>query len=203
MKRGVALLLTAAVVGGLSPAADARTKRPKPSRDVTFYLVPDGDGCMLSTDPKLADPSQNCSGFPGAVTPATPGEPVELAAADGLPLKLDAARPVRGVVTVWSTHLVGDFGPLGIGEAQVVARLSGTADGKDVLVGETTTDPYTVTPMSGYYSVEFEITPDAAAAGVLFEELTLSLHTIGTTVSHGGFQPDGQSTLTLRAVGAR
>ncbi len=200
MKRAFALLLMVAVVAGLGPAATARGKRPKPARAVTYYMVPEGDGCMLSIDEKLVDPSKNCSRSPEVITSVTPSEPVEMPARDGLPLRLDVTRPVRGVVSVWSWHLVSNYGPTGIGEAQVTARLTGRARGEEVLIGETTTDPYAVTPESGYYSIEFEITPDAATTGVLFEELILSLRTSGTTAQHGGFNT---GSLTIGVVAAR
>ena len=201
MKRALALLLMVAVIAGLGPVAEARGKRSKPARAVTYYMVPEGDGCTLSTDEKLVDPSKNCSRSPEVITSVTPSEPVEMPVSDGLPLRLDVTRPVRGVVSVWSWHLVSDYGPMGVGEAQVTARLTGTARGEEVLIGETTTDPYTVTPESGHYEVEFEITPDAVAEGLLFEELTLSLRTSGTTLQHGGFDVGG--SLTLGVVAAR
>jgi hypothetical protein len=202
MRRGLALLLTIAVVACLSPAAGARARK-RPARAVTYYMVPDGEGCMLSTNRRLSDPTKACSRSPAATTSATPNAPVEIPVGDGLPFRIDVTRPVQGIVSVRSTTLISTTGPLGAGEAQLAARLTGLAGGKEIAIGETTSDPYTVTPASAEYTIEFEIDPDAALAGVVLDELTLSLHTTGTTVRHGGFPADGSSSLTLGVAGAR
>ncbi|MDQ3956977.1 MAG: hypothetical protein M3273_01510 [Actinomycetota bacterium] len=202
MRRHPALLLIVAAVAVLSPAEGVAG----PAKGIavrTYYVVAGNGNCVLSTSTDSADGTSACSLSRDAVTSVTPSEPVDIPVADGLPLTLDVAQPVRGKVSVRSTTVFSRYGPLGAGTAQLSARLTGIAGGKEVLVGEATTDPYTVTPASDEYVVEFVIEPARRLAGVALDELTLTLEVSGTAVRHGGIHADGASRLTLGIASAR
>lgn len=199
MRRSAALLVLAGLFAG-SAALPAQAKKAKPARVQTYYVVGGAERftCSLSVDPKLADPARGCSDdYDGVTQPVLGPEPTSIPAVDGLPLAVDVSRPIRGKVTVRSTSLVGHVGQLGVGEAQLTARLVGVAGGRDVTIGETTTEAYSVTPLQEDYVVEFTIEPDDASAGLSFEALTLELEITGTSTFHNGFPADGSSTLAV------
>lgn len=211
MKRHIVLLLVVGLVAGaLAPAQAAKKKKKKPKPvavDVTYTIVPAGDGvCGLSTDAELADDTSCGDPFAGSTTGSAlgSGEPILVSALDGLPLTLDAAKPIQGTLNIGSYTLaaLADNGagvPLGVGEGEWQIGLTGTSGGEDVTIGEVTSDSYLVTPGTGDYEVTFEITPGEELAGTVFDSLTLSLEQIGSATVHGAIRADGTSTLTLGA----
>lgn len=210
MKRHIVLLLVVGLlVGALAPAQAAKKKKKKKPVpvDLTYTIVPAGDAaCGLSTDADLAGDTSCGDPFGGSTTGpvAGSGEPILVAALDGLPLTLDAAKPIKGTLNIGSYTLaaLADNGagvPLGAGEGQWQVALTGTSDGEDVTIGELTTETYTVTPGTGDYEVTFEITPGEELAGTVFDSLTLSLEMVGSATLHGAIQADGTSTLTVGA----
>lgn len=202
----VALAVVAAAFAPMAPAA-AKKKKPKPKPvpvavDAVYYIVWDGEGCVLSTSTTAANPDEGCADpFAGAAGPALGTGPFAMPAVDGLPLTLDASKAIAGKISVSSFYAVG-VGPdvMGIGEAQVDVKLTATSAGQEIVLGELTTEPYLVTPASADYVVEFEIVPDAALAGVVLDGLTLSMEITGDQMFHGVFPADGTSTLTLGAL---
>lgn len=210
MKRHlIVLLVIGLVVGALAPAQAAKKKKkPKPvAVDLTYNVVWGGETCALSTLTDLATPDQSCGDpFAGSTTGPVlgTGEPIVIAAIDGLPLTLDAAKPVKGTLHTRSYTLaaLADNGagvPLGAGEAEWQIVLAGTSAGEDVIIGEVTTEPYLVTPGTGDYEVTFEIAPPAELAGKVFDTLSLSLEQIGSATVHGAIRADATSMLTLGA----
>lgn len=209
MRRHVILLLVIGlVVGALAPAQAAKKKKNKKKPvavDVTYTVVGGGDACALSIDKELAADGSCGDPFGGAITGPVAGTgPTLISAIDGLPLTLDAAKPVKGTFDMGSYTLaaLSDAGlgqPLGAGEAQWHIILTGTSGGEDITIGEVTTETYVVTPGTGDYEVTFEITPAEELAGKVFEDLTLSLEQIGPTLIHGAIGTDGTSSLTLGA----
>lgn len=209
MKRYATLLLVVALIFGALAPAQAAKKKKKPVAVDVVYKVVGGDGaCVLSVDPALATDGSCGDPFGGSITgPAAGSGPVLISAMDALPLTLDASKPVKGSFIMGSYTLaaLADNGlgqPLGAGEAQWEIILTGTSGGKDVTVGEVTTDTYLVTPGTGEYEVTFEITPAAELAGKVFEELTLSLEQVGPTLIHGAIGTDATSSLTIGAFAA-
>lgn len=198
MRRGLTFLLSAAVITAATPVAAAAP--PKGARNRTFYVVP-GDGqdeCGLSPDRKLLDPSHGCGTRDDAAVGMVLGaEPVWFPAVDGLPVRLDATRPIHGAVTVNSRYLIGYLFPVGAGQARLEVTVAGTVGGEDVTVGTVTSEPYAVTPDRVEYEVEFRIDPDAALAGATLTDLRLGLEVLGPNVHHNLYYADGESVVTL------
>lgn len=195
-KRTPAILLLAVLVAGASPAAEAA----KPPKRQTYWIVPAAQGeCALSTDRAAGDARARCRDrSAGVQREVLGGNPLELPAVDGTPLKLDVSRKIVGRVRIESSYLVGYVvGPYGAGRPQLRAGVLGVADGKEVMVGMTTTEAWTITPLDTEHVVEFEIAPDPELAGAELHELTLTLEIIGASWGHELFSADGQSTLTV------
>jgi hypothetical protein len=204
MRRHVALILVVGLVFGAiaGPALAKKKKKKKPVPvDLTYFIVWNGEGCALSQTTDQASTEDACADpFAGMMGDALGTGPFLMPALEGLPLTLDAAKPIKGKISAQSFYLVG-AGPdvMGIGQAQLEVKLSGTSGGEEVVIGELTTEPYTVTPASADYVVEFEIQPAPELAGKVFDDLTLSLELTGNQMFHGVLPADGTSTLILGA----
>jgi hypothetical protein len=208
MKRPVVLLLVIALIAGaLSTTALAAKKKKKPKKpapvavDTTFHIVWGGEACALSTTTDAANPDEACADiFWGALGEELSEGPALIPAVDGLPLAIDAAKPIKGKLSMQSWYFTGAIPDvMGVGQAKVDVVLTGTAAGEEIVIGEVSTEPYVVTPASADYSVEFEIQPAPELAGKVFDGLTLSLQTSGNQMFHGVFPADGSSTLTIGA----
>jgi hypothetical protein len=203
----VVLMIIGLAAGALAPAQAAKKKKKKPVPvDVTYNVVWKDETCALSTATELANPDQSCGDpFAGSTTGEFgTGEPTVIAAVDGLPLTLDAAKPVKGTFHMGSYTLAAVAGtpagqPLGIGQAEWHIVLAGTSAGADVTIGEVTTEPYLVTPGTGDYEVTFEITPPADLQGKVLDTLSISLEQTGSATVHGAIGADATSKVTLGA----
>lgn len=201
----VTLLVVGLIVGALAPAQAAKKKKPKPKSptpvavDVTYNLVQGGDaGCALSI---ATGEAASCGDpFGGAITgPVAGGGPIAIPAVDGLPLTLDASKPVKGKFVLRSYGVAAvPQAPLGAGEAEVHFVLTATSAGEELVLGEVTTDTYVVSPASRTYDVEFEIVVPAEMTGKVLDSLTLTYEMTGPAVLHGALSDDG-NTLTLGA----
>lgn len=207
MKRHVALLLALALVasifavtGGSASAAKKKKKKPVPvAVDVAYFINWDGEGCALQL--KAVPSEEACADpFAGALGSELGTGPWVMPFLEGLPLTLDAAKPIKGSISAESFYLV-DVGPdvMGIGQAELYVKLVGTSGGEELVLGELTTDPYLVTPAQANYTVPFEITPPADMAGKVFDSLTLTLELQGDQMFHGVLNADGTSTVTMGA----
>lgn len=204
----VALLALGLVVGALAPAQAAKKKKPKPKPpapvavDVAYNVVWNEDTCALSTTTALAAEGEFCSD-PFAGAPAATGlntGPFVMSAIDGLPLTLDAAKPIKGKIQMDSFVLDSNAPvPMGVGQAEVQIILTATVAGADVTLGETTAE-YLVTPQTTDYEIEFEIVPAADLAGKVLDSITFSAEVVGNSAFHGSIPADGQSTLTFGAL---
>ena len=208
MKRyAILMLVIAVVVGALAPAQAAKKKKKPAAIDVVFNVVGGDGACVFSVDTKLASDASCGDPFGGSITgPAAGTGATLISAVDGLPLTLDATKPVKGKFVMGSYTLaaLADNGlgqPLGAGQAQWEIILTGTSGGKEITIGEVTTDAYPVAPGVGDYEVTFEIEPAADLAGKVFNELTLSLEQVGPTLIHGAIGTDATSSLTIGAFG--
>ena len=198
-RKAIILLVLALVAGSMAPVAEAAKRRKKPVPvDQVFHLVWGGEACALSVSADLGNPEESCSDTFWGATGDLSGGPAIIPAVDGIPLTLDATKPIRAKLAVQSWYFAG-VGPdvMGIGEAEVHAVLTGVSGGEEITIGEATSEPYVVTPASADYEVEFEIQPPAELAKKVFEEITLSLQTQGNQLFHGVFPADGSSTLTF------
>ena len=206
MKRyAVILMVIGLVLGLLGSTADARKKKkPKPVPvDQVFYIVWDGEGCALATTTDMASEEDACADpFAGAFGAQLGSGPWAMPALDGIPVTLDASKPITGKISAESYYL---FGPpaqgdvMGIGQAELSVKLVGVSGGEEIVIGELTTDPYLVTPASAEYVVEFEIDPADELQNKVFESLTLHLELTGDQMFHGVLPADGTSTLTVGA----
>ncbi len=197
MRRGLTFFLLLAVVSAAAPGATA-ARAAKSKR--TFYVVPGegADQCGLSSDRKLLDPAHGCGTRDDAATAMVLGsDPVWFPAVDGLPLRLDAARPIEGTVVVNSRYLVGYNFPAGAGQARLEVTVAGVVGGEEVTVGTVTTETYAVTPDRVEYEVKFHVEPDGALAGATLTDLRLGLEVLGPNVNHNLYYADGKSTVTV------
>ena len=197
----VFLLMIGLIAGLLAPnvaVAKKKKKKKKPVPvEVTYYINWGDEVCVLSLTP--VESEEACADPLAGATSAF-GTAFDMAAIDGLPLTLDAAQPIKGSINVESYYFAG-LGPdvMGVGQPELEVKLAGTSGGEEVVIGELTTDPYTVTPASADYTVEFEIVPPEELAGTVLDELTLTLQVTGNSMFHGVFPANGTSTLTLGA----
>lgn len=205
MKRNLVLLLVVGlIVGALAPAQAAKKKKPrKPPApvavDVVYKVVWNEDACALSISDALADPAQACADpFAGGITgPDLGSGPYVISAIDGLPLTLDAAKPIKGHFQMDSYVLAAEApAPMGVGQSEVVVTVTGTSGGEDITLGEATAE-YAVTPQSTDYEIDFEIQPGADVAGKVLDALTVTVDVKGNTLFHGVIPTDGTSTLTV------
>lgn len=204
MKRYLALFLVLALSAAVfAPTAQARKKKKKKSKpvpvEVVYYINWGDEACILQTE-AVASEEACADPFAGATGSTLGHGPWAMPATEGLPLTLDASKPITGVISADSFFLVG-AGPdvMGVGQAELYVKLVGTSGGEEVVIGELTTDPYTVTPAESEYTVEFEITPPEELAGKVFDDLTLNLELTGNQMFHGVLPADGTSTLILGA----
>lgn len=207
MKKHLALLLVLGlVVGSFAATAQAAKKKKKKKPvpiDLTYHLVWGGEACALSVTADAASEEDSCADpFWGLVGDQLGGGPALAPAVDGLPLTVDTTKPVTGTLYVQSWYLTGEVPDvMGIGQPQIEIKLTGMSAGEELVIGEHTTDAYTVTPAEPNYTVEFEFEPSADVAKKVFEELTLSLEVVGNSMFHGVFPADGTSTMTLGGFG--
>lgn len=205
MRRHIVLILLVGLVASLfaptAGAAKRKRKKPPVPVDVVYHIVWNGEGCALSTTTALANPEEACADpFAGAAGEQLGTGPFAMPALDGVPITLDAAKPILGKISTESFYLAG-AGPdvMGIGEAQLEVKLTGMSGGEEVVIGELVTDPYIVTPATADYVVEFEMPIPPELAGKVFEGLTLNLELSGHQMFHGVLPADGSSTLTIGA----
>lgn len=202
MKKKLAALVAATlVVGSLAGTADAAKKKKKPPApvpvDVTYQLGMEGeDVCVLTTVPMPGD--GDCgSPFWGVLGDELQPDPLGASAVDGLPLTLDATKPIKGVIVVESYALVLGPDVAGVGQPEVVITAAGTSAGEEVAIGEFTSDPYLVTPNQVEYPVEFEIAVPAELDKKVLDGLTLTWKVTGPVMFHGAVQPEGTTNFTM------
>lgn len=113
-------------------------------------------------------------------------------AVDGLPLRLDPAGPVTGVVAMRALELGagGQKARVGAGVARLDVELSGrVASGRVVTIGTQSID-YTVTPTQEVYPLELRMATAAAARGKTFTALTLTATSRGASLLTGCVELD-------------
>lgn len=201
MRKATAALVALMLVLAVAPAQAKKKKVKLVPADLTYYNVGSGDACGSLTLTQSEGDGGCGNPFFGILAPASPTgtDPMPHLAIDGLPLTLDASKPIMGSVTVESYALA--LGPdiVGIGQAVLQVTLTGTTGGEEVTIAEFESPAYTVTPAEASYIVEVELTPDEALSGKVFDSLTLSLKNVGNSLFHGVYPADGTTQLTLGA----
>ncbi len=110
-------------------------------------------------------------------------------AESGVPLTLDATRPIAGVITLSS------YAGVGAGMTTIDISVTGTlANGQSFVLGETSVS-YTAVPLR-VYSTAWTIQPDAAQDKKDFTGITLSTTVRGYNAMHG-FTIPSQSHFTM------
>lgn len=197
-KRIAALVALGLVVGSLAGTAEAakKKKKPKPKApvavDVKFLLGHDGEACMFST---TAVPGDGDCGSPfwGLLGDQLEPDALGASAVDGLPLTIDATKPIKGTLVMESYAAVLGPDVVGVGQPSVTITATGTSGDTEVPLGEFTSDPYLVTPNQVPYPVEFEIQIPAEHDKKVLEDLTLTWRVTGPSLFHGAVQPDAAS----------
>ena len=190
-KKLVVLALIAGLVAGSLSVAEAKKKKKKKAKLVpatsTFFLRHDSDDCADEASFKLSIEDAedvDCQYADNAAWPVLGFVSLSYPAADGVPFKLDATKPITGVVSVRS-YFVG----VGAGPASVTVQLAGVSGGQEVALGEWSTD-YTATPTTTH-TFEYEIETDDSLNKKDFTAFTATVIPDGTTVGiHGVVEHD-------------
>lgn len=202
-------LLAACLAGGVLAAPAAARKKPLRSASQTFYFVQLGsescapEGQALSITPVSENRGQCLSAAAGPVNEvyetttgcevtAQDNDPCNgyvYPAANGLPLTLDARRPVTGTVHVANVDPAGLPVSAGAGAATFHLTLRGKIDGVTHLLGTFSAD-YVVTPAQTVYDIPVEIELDPALARSTLSSLSATVWNSGITAGHGVVKQD-------------
>ncbi len=130
----------------------------------------------------------------GVIAPASEN----YSAVDGLPVTLDAAKPITGVITL-SSYQPPAYA--GAGTVSIQVTLSGTV-GVDNLALGTTTVGYTALPAEAPKSTAWSITPPSNLDKNDLTSLTLNVLIRGVHAMHGFMAYGGASHLTVPSYSA-
>lgn len=131
---------------------------------------------------------------PTPVTPNREGGTRYWDAAGGVPLTLDATRPITGeIFTSGAQRVVGGTpeSPVGFSAGQVILdiNLVGTSGGKEVEIAALT-DTFNVVP-GAPHKTELKLTPDASLGGLIFETIELRTWIHEMSAGHGVVKTNG------------
>jgi hypothetical protein len=202
-------LILGLLAGALAMPAQAKKKKKKPKPpalvQVDQQMFLRGDACAAEarglsiTDAPDAECIYTRSGLlydAGEGLPAPVGaDPWQTwPAVDGVPLKLDATKPITGEIYVEGLFpLVGDYPGISAGQVSVTVKVIGETGGEEKVLGEFV-DQYTAVPGAAPHATMVEITPDAALNGLDFTSLTLHTRIGGPSVGHGVYKLDNPSS---------
>jgi len=140
-----------------------------------------GDGCGIVLDSVV--------GLGGDVDR---GAFVDFPATDGMPLALDASRPVSGTIDITGTA---------VGAVEVDVDLEALVDGQSVTLGSTTTTTV-LDPTVSDNPVVFSVQPGASLAGADLQALDLRVHIHGPALDAGYIGLSGKSFVDLPSFAA-
>ena len=201
MKRASVLALALCLLGGsLMSAAVAGRSRLVPG-ETTFYLRANDAGCQTGFGLSIHDgpDAANCgyidAGLAQEVANAALGEYTTARtwfSQDGVPITLDASRPVTTNITLKSFQAPSPVA-LGAGQALFDVTLTGFADGEQVVVGHAE-HSYLVTPGTYEYRLRFDIDVPDELQGVTLTSLEMTTVLRGPVLLHGAFSVDNPSS---------
>lgn len=205
MKKSFMLVIAVVVLSAIV-ASTAHAARPRVRRGATpFFLRVTEPGCQTGFALSVEDgpDKANC----GYVDAGVVQEGVILLlgkyttqrtwfAQDGLPMTVDAARPVTTDITLKSFQVVRPAA-LGAGQAVFDVTLTGFSDGEQVVLGHAE-ESYLVTPGTYEYRLRFDIDIPDELQGVTLTSLEMSTVVRGAVLLHGAFSVDDpSSTVTV------
>lgn len=214
---GTALLAVALVGGVVAGSAEAAKKKKKPKPPVPTVMQVDqkmylrGDACTVEArglslvDNADAECWYTNSGLlhdlrDGKPSPAGTDPNITWPALDGIPLTLDATKPITGEITTTGGHCPLNLPtgpgclpmPVSAGNVTFVVKVVGEAGGEQKVIGEMT-DEFAAGP-GVVHTTKVSITPDAALDKTVFETLTLITRVRGNSVFHGVYKLDNPSS---------
>lgn len=217
MRAIVVLAVIGCLVGGLlAPAEAAKRKKKKPPAlvqvDQKMFLGADGAcGGDLRRSISLADGQDLECWYVRAgalhdqasTAPAPVGqEPwIDWAASDGIPLKLDASKPITGEIsTGGACGLLTNVPCLPVGasagQVKIMVKFVGVTGGQEVTLGEQV-DEFAATP-GPHHTTKVDIALDPALQGAEFTEITLWTRIGGASAGHGVYKlVDPSSFVTI------
>ncbi|MGH2730964.1 MAG: hypothetical protein ACRDJI_10215 [Actinomycetota bacterium] len=206
----ITALVLGLLAGSLVAPADAKKKKKKPKApslvQVDQQMFLRGDGCTvearaLSTEDNadteciytraglLYDTIPESAPAPAGANPWQTWPAV-----DGIPLKLDATKPLTGEIYVKGTFpLVGDYPGISAGNVKVTVKVVGESGGEEKTLGEFV-DEFTAKPGDPAHATMVSITLDPALNGLDFTSLTLHTRIGGASVGHGVYQLNNPSS---------
>ena len=222
VKKLLALAMIAGLVVGSVNMADAKKKKKKKKKpvpvqaDATYYMRADAcdgeetDNLRLSLEDG-PDAGNVCgwlnngllnTAAAAAGEPETPVINVTVAkdvwpVADGLPLTLDASKPLTGTLNLRSAfHDAAPDNGLSVGEAKLEISFTGVSGGEELPIGNATVT-YTVTPQASNYAAEFEIDLVDELDKKVLESLSMTTAVHGNTLLHGSFEMDDPASTVI------
>ena len=194
-------VLIGLVAGALASPVAAKKKKKAPALvPVEQQMFLRGDGCTAEAralslvDADDAECIYTRSGIVYDTIPETAPAPVGAnpwqtwPASDGIPLKLDATKPITGeIYTEGLFPLVGDYPGISAGNVKVTVKVVGETGGEEKVLGEYV-EEFLVKPGDAPHATKVSITPDAALNGLDFTSLTLYTRIGGPSAGHGIYQ---------------
>ncbi|HEV2754304.1 MAG TPA: hypothetical protein VG318_00815 [Actinomycetota bacterium] len=209
-KKIVAVALCLGLVGGAlaAPASAGKKKKPKPKPpalvqvEQKMFLV--GEGCVAEdrglsvTD--TADVHTCAYAKGGAIAENAPedapgGTPWQTwPAIDGVPLKLDATKPVTAEIsTAGLFPLVGDYPGISAGTVKITIRLFGETGGEEKLIAEGSAES-AAKPGDTSHTAAISVNPDVALDGAEFTSLVLHTRIGGASAGEIFYKLDNPSS---------
>ena len=211
----IAGLVMGLVAGSLyAPAAAGKKKRKPPALvqvDQKMFLGAAGDCGTVERSLSVADGQDLECWYvrAGAIHDAGESVPApagadpwaQWVAADGLPIKLDAAKRITGEIStagVCGLLTNVDCLPAGIslGQVKLSVKVTGVAGGQEKTLGEFA-EEFTATP-GGPHTTAVDVALDPALQGLEFTELSLWTRIGGASAGHGVYKlVDPSSFITI------
>ena len=211
MRRSIRFAVAVAVVVGAVAGPAAAARRSGQPSTTTFFLRASDPGCQTGFGLSIedGDDATNCGfidgGAPQEVTQVVLNERTTertWSAYDGLPLKVDASRPLTTDITLKSFQPVSPAA-IGVGQAVFELTFTGFSSGERVELG-TGEATYVVTPGTFEYKINLELDVPDELQGKVINSLEMTTVVRGAVALHGAFSVDDpSSTISLPTLSRR
>ena len=209
IKRSFSILLALALVGGVFSALPAKAQGGPETKfflsstgcsaadtNFDFMTVTDAEDaveCFYTAAGLRADIGEAVGNTPASSDRETATRRWDTV--DGIPLVLDATRPVTGEIYTQGGACVvaGACSPAGLSLGQVIIEISlvGLVQGNEIELGAQT-DEFESIP-GGPHLTELNIQPDASMKGTKFDSIELRTWIHGASVGHGVIKTTGEA----------